>query len=310
MPGADAYPMVATVFVLMNKGMSAQRRTAALNFFDWSLTQGSAEAAALGYVPLPSNLVAAVKAYWADTLRGGGALTDAARDRVRPRLVRAGVGGAGSGRRPYRRGLGSARARPVPGRSVGYPVRSGRRLRQCDTVLHADKPATPAMGCAVPALLVQRAAGDRPASGADLKVNLVPEDKGVGVGLYFSSGVNLRTGDLEVATLLVPVTISLNDHFRLNLNAGWQYLRIADTPDDFFWGAQVEAKVGEKHRYVGDVRARPRCSAGQMGVRWRPNDGPINFDFLVGGSFDKVLAGEFLDKVSALFFTVGVTLRW
>jgi len=68
MPGADAYPMVATVFVLMNKGMSAQRRTAALNFFDWSLTQGSSEAAALGYVPLPSSLVAAVKAYWADTL--------------------------------------------------------------------------------------------------------------------------------------------------------------------------------------------------------------------------------------------------
>jgi hypothetical protein len=28
-----------------------------------------------------------------------------------------------------------------------------------------------------------------------------------------------------------------------------------------------------------------------------------------GGSFDKVLAGEFLDKVSSLFFTIGVTLR-
>ena len=51
-------------------------------------------------------------------------------------------------------------------------------------------------------------------------------------------------------------------------------------------------------------------SGAQAGVRWRPNDGPIDFDFLVGGSFDKVLAGEFLDKVSSLFFTVGVTLRW
>jgi phosphate transport system substrate-binding protein len=68
MPGIDAYPIVATVFVLMSKDMSAQRRTAALNFFDWSLTQGGAEAAALGYVPLPSTLVAAVKAYWADML--------------------------------------------------------------------------------------------------------------------------------------------------------------------------------------------------------------------------------------------------
>jgi len=68
MPGADAYPIVATVFVLMNKGMSAQRLGAALNFFDWSLTRGSAEAAELGYVPLPPDLVTAVKKYWADTL--------------------------------------------------------------------------------------------------------------------------------------------------------------------------------------------------------------------------------------------------
>jgi phosphate transport system substrate-binding protein len=68
MPGADAYPVVATVFVLMSKDMSAQRRTAALNFFDWSLTQGSTDAASLGYVPLPPDLVSAVKAYWADTL--------------------------------------------------------------------------------------------------------------------------------------------------------------------------------------------------------------------------------------------------
>ena len=54
----------------------------------------------------------------------------------------------------------------------------------------------------------------------------------------------------------------------------------------------------------------PRCCGRQAGIRWRPNDGPIDFDFLVGGSFDKVLAGEFLDKVSSLFFTIGVTLRW
>ena len=50
--------MVATMFVLMSKGMSAQRRTAALNFFDGLLTQGSADAAAPGYVPLSTNLVA------------------------------------------------------------------------------------------------------------------------------------------------------------------------------------------------------------------------------------------------------------
>ena len=78
-----------------------------------------------------------------------------------------------------------------------------------------------------------------------------------------------------------------------------------------FWGAQVEAKVGGETTLMLETFGRARGATGaQMGVRWRPNDGPIDFDFLVGGSFDRVLAGEFLDKVSALFFTVGVTLRW
>jgi opacity protein-like surface antigen len=147
--------------------------------------------------------------------------------------------------------------------------------------------------------------------GPNLKVNLVPEDKGVGVGVYFNSGVNLRTGDLEVATLLVPVTIPFNDHVRLNLNAGWQYLRLASIPDAFFWGAQVEAKVGSEVTIMAETFGRALGAAGaQLGLRWRPNDGPIDFDFLVGGSLDKALSGEFFDSVNTLFVTIGVTLRW
>lgn len=69
MPGAEAYPIVATVFVLMNKGMPAQRLNAALNFFEWSLEKGALDAVQLGYVPLPPSLVAMVKDYWAKTLR-------------------------------------------------------------------------------------------------------------------------------------------------------------------------------------------------------------------------------------------------
>jgi phosphate transport system substrate-binding protein len=69
MLGAEAYPIVATVFVLMSKGMPTQRQTAALNFFDWSLEKGALDAAQLGYVPLPPGLVALVKSYWARTLQ-------------------------------------------------------------------------------------------------------------------------------------------------------------------------------------------------------------------------------------------------
>jgi hypothetical protein len=45
----------------------------------------------------------------------------------------------------------------------------------------------------------------------------------------------------------------------------------------------------------------PGIIGSQLGLRWRPNDGPIDFDLLVG---------NFFDRLSSRFFTVGVTLRW
>jgi phosphate transport system substrate-binding protein len=64
-PGADAYPIAATVFVLMHKQQKASRRTlATLGFFKWSLERGARDASDLGYVPLPHELVRQVKEYW------------------------------------------------------------------------------------------------------------------------------------------------------------------------------------------------------------------------------------------------------
>jgi phosphate transport system substrate-binding protein len=63
-PGADAYPIVATVFAQMQKSSSPRRARAAFNFFQWCLDRGADDAAALGYVPLPASLVTQVKAYW------------------------------------------------------------------------------------------------------------------------------------------------------------------------------------------------------------------------------------------------------
>lgn len=68
-PGAQAYPVVATVFVLMKQDGSARRNRAALGFFDWALGKGAGQAATLGYVPLPDSLVGQIKSYWADKLR-------------------------------------------------------------------------------------------------------------------------------------------------------------------------------------------------------------------------------------------------
>ena len=52
-PGADAYPVTATTFVLMyKKPKDAARSKAALKFFTWALESGQPQANALDYVPL------------------------------------------------------------------------------------------------------------------------------------------------------------------------------------------------------------------------------------------------------------------
>jgi phosphate transport system substrate-binding protein len=70
-PGENAYPVVATVFAMMHRNMSARRARAALNFFQWALDNGAGDATQLGYVPLPQTLVAQVKAYWARNYKIG-----------------------------------------------------------------------------------------------------------------------------------------------------------------------------------------------------------------------------------------------
>jgi phosphate transport system substrate-binding protein len=71
-PGENAYPIAATVFVLMHKQQKAPQRTqAAINFFKWSLEKGGKDAADLGYVPLPEPLVRQVKDYWQKSFGAG-----------------------------------------------------------------------------------------------------------------------------------------------------------------------------------------------------------------------------------------------
>ncbi len=48
----------------MKKSGGTLRSRATLNFLQWSLERGAADAAHLGYVPLPSQLVTDIKKYW------------------------------------------------------------------------------------------------------------------------------------------------------------------------------------------------------------------------------------------------------
>jgi phosphate transport system substrate-binding protein len=64
-PGARAYPIAATVFILMHKtprDPAASKQ--ALEFFKWALDQGQPLAEQLDYVPLPDQLVKQIEAYW------------------------------------------------------------------------------------------------------------------------------------------------------------------------------------------------------------------------------------------------------
>jgi phosphate transport system substrate-binding protein len=65
-PGPNAYPIAATVFILMYKTpKDPARQKATLDFFAWAMRSGQADAEALDYVPLPQVLVTQIAAYWA-----------------------------------------------------------------------------------------------------------------------------------------------------------------------------------------------------------------------------------------------------
>jgi phosphate transport system substrate-binding protein len=63
-PGANAYPITASVFVLIpTKAKDPARSKAALEFFRYVLNSGQDQAKKLDYVPLPAELVKQIEAY-------------------------------------------------------------------------------------------------------------------------------------------------------------------------------------------------------------------------------------------------------
>ena len=69
-PGANAWPITATNFILMQKKPKDRARAkAAMEFFRWAYTNGDAQARSLDYVPLPDSLVRQVEATMAANSR-------------------------------------------------------------------------------------------------------------------------------------------------------------------------------------------------------------------------------------------------
>lgn len=64
-PGANAWPISATTFVLVYRNPADPKATAnALKFFQWGLEKGDQLAVSLDYVPLPDNAVKAIETSW------------------------------------------------------------------------------------------------------------------------------------------------------------------------------------------------------------------------------------------------------
>jgi phosphate transport system substrate-binding protein len=65
LPGANAWPITATTYILVYKQPSDPVATAnVLKFFKWSFANGDNMALSLNYVPLPDNAVLAIQASW------------------------------------------------------------------------------------------------------------------------------------------------------------------------------------------------------------------------------------------------------
>jgi phosphate transport system substrate-binding protein len=70
-PGVQAYPITATVFILMYKHpKSPESAAVAIDFLKWTLESGQAQAESLDYVPLPPTVVQQIKAYWKTQFAG------------------------------------------------------------------------------------------------------------------------------------------------------------------------------------------------------------------------------------------------
>ena len=69
-PGANAWPIAATTWVVMyKKPKNAAASASARKFFNWSLTKGQKQAVALDYVPLPAPLVKRIQTYMAANIK-------------------------------------------------------------------------------------------------------------------------------------------------------------------------------------------------------------------------------------------------
>jgi hypothetical protein len=132
------------------------------------------------------------------------------------------------------------------------------------------------------------------------KVNLVDETRrGWGVAVSAGVGFSVDRGEVDSANINVPLTIPVG-RVRLNLNASWLWSRAEG--HSAFIGVQADWTVRPDLDVMAEVFTRDTGRAGgQLGLRWTPGGGNVDFD---------LIAGRYIDGVTPTSLTVGVITRF
>jgi len=124
-----------------------------------------------------------------------------------------------------------------------------------------------------------------------IKTNLVPTSIGNwGVAVSGSVVYDFTNKETAAVFVTVPATLRVSNVVRINLNAGWQWDRVAEqhyatygagidwrTPDNVWtFTAEVFGQVGARQEAIGVTE--PRF---QVGLRWRPID-EFSVDLIYG----------------------------
>lgn len=137
------------------------------------------------------------------------------------------------------------------------------------------------------------------------KFIIVPVERdNIGIGLSFGSQYDFTLGSGVVSYVNVPVTIRINNQFRVNVNGGWSVDEMTDH-NHVTWGGGFEwdltkqlTLIGEMYGQTGHVDDHdPRT---QFGLRYSPHS-HIDCDLIFGDN----ITGE-----HAQWLTAGLTVRF
>ena len=136
--------------------------------------------------------------------------------------------------------------------------------------------------------------------GAAAKVNLVDEtQRGWGVALSAGIGLSVDSGEVDNANINVPLTVPLGP-VRINLNASWLWSRAEG--HSAFVGVQADWTIRPDLDVMVEAFTRDTGRAGgQLGIRWTPGGGNVDFD---------LIAGRYIDGATPTSLTAGVIVRF